>query len=197
MEIVQDANKTDGNYRCETMHVVIRPNRTENFDFVWPFDMNVSSLHFVTNAQHVGDVFTTIVAPNTIVGITLAPVSPGDTTIYVSPTVFTYVNKGYTMMLTDGTNYTDLGYLLSVDPTSMTMSVQHGSTTSFNPYSTYVMFGVKNVYNFVIGEPAKYDIGATQIGSAHVPANTTVRMQYTNKSITDTKEFTWYFEYFY
>jgi hypothetical protein len=198
VQISQDKGLTGGNFRSETCKLIAKPNGIQSFDFSWPFDMSVSTVHFVTNAQHIGDEITSIIAPNTIVGYITAPVSIGDTIINVSPTVLQYVFIGYIVKLYDGINMSHMGYVLSKDIVNGTITLQTPSTHEFSPISpTYVMLEISNIHSFEIGDPNKYDIGQSVIGSGLIPANTVIRIQYKNKSKTDAKSFIFYFEYFY
>jgi hypothetical protein len=196
--ILQDKGLTGGNFRCETCKAVVKPNSTESFDFSWPFDMSVATVHFVTNAQHIGDEITSIIAPNTIVGYITQDASIGNTLIHVSPTVIQFLNIGYLIKLFDGINVSSLGYVVAKDPVNYTITTTIGSTNDFSAsFPTYVMIEISNIHSFEIGDPNKYDIGQSVIGSGLIPANTVMRLQYKNKSKTDAKAFIFYFEYFY
>ncbi len=198
INISQDNGLTGGNFRAETIKAVIKPNTTEIFDFSWPFDMSVHTVHFVTNAQHIGDKFSCIIAPNTIIGVITNNVNVGDTTFHVSPTVLQYANMGYIISLFDGANKSIVGYVISKDLVNSTITCHDPSTNVFSASSpTYVMLEIRNIYEFEIGDPNKYDIGQSLIQSGLIPANTIVRLEYKNNSKTDAKSFIFYFEYFY
>ena len=196
--ISQDKGQTGGNFRCETVKIVIKPNTIENFDFSWPFDMSVSALHFTTNSQHIGDSITTYIAPNTIVGYITQDANVGDTVIHVSPTVLQYINIGYLMSLFNGVQVSNLGYVLGKDEVNGTITTESPNTIQFAAASpTYVTQVISNIHEFEIGDPNKYDIGQSLLEGGLIPANTTVRLSYNNKSLTDVKSFIFYFEYFY
>lgn len=198
MEISQDRGLTGGNFRAETVRAICKPNMAQTFDFSWPFNISVHTLHFVTNAQHIHDSISCIISPNTIIGYITANVNQGDTTFNVSPTVLANCEVGYIVSLFDGTCKCNLGYVIQKNFQSGTITCQKASTHNFSMTSpTYVMLEIRNINEFEIGEPNKYDIGQSLIQGGLIPANTIVRLEYHNRSKTDAKLFVAYFEYFY
>jgi hypothetical protein len=198
MNISQDHGLTGGNFRSETLGATIKPNTTETFDFAWPFDISVHTVHFITNAQHIGDVISCVIAPNTVIGYITSVVGQGDNTINVSPTVIQYTKKGYIVSLFDGQNKSSLGMVTGQDVVNGTITCSIPSSSSFDPLTpTYVMLEVRNINQFRIGDPNEYSIGASLIQSGLIPANTVVQLEYKNNSKTDAKYFSFFIEYFY
>ena len=195
---ISQGGATGGNYRCETIKAIIKPNMTENFNFSWPYDMAVTSFHFVTNSQHIGDSFTTAIAPNTIIGYITKNVDIGDTVISVNQTVLQNAKIGYIITLMDDANVCQVGFVTGQDQVNGTITLASPCTIAFSATTpTYVAFTIENMYQFQIGEPNKYDIGSSIIEGGLIPANTQIQLRYTNRSLTDVKTFIWYFEYFY
>jgi hypothetical protein len=198
MQISQDRGQTGGNFRSETVRAICKPNMTQTFDFSWPFNISVHTLHFVTNAQHIHDKLSCIISPNTIIGYITANVNEDDTIINVSPTVLENCEVGYILSLYDGAKKCCLGYVIQKNYLSGTITCQKPASSTFSAMSpTYVLLEIRNINDFEIGEPNKYDIGTSLIQGGFIPANTIVRMEYQNKSKTDAKLFVAYFEYFY
>jgi hypothetical protein len=196
--ISQDKGLTGGNFRCETVKAIIKPNREQTFDFVWPFDMAVSALHFVTNAQHIGDTITSLISPDTVVGYITQPVNIGDCIIHTNQTVIENLRVGYLASLNDGVHGCPLGYVTGIDAVNFTITTQKPSSVAFSADSpTYVSLDISNIHEFEIGDPNKYDIGQSLIQGGLIPANTVIRLIYKNNSKSDAKSFIFYFEYFY
>jgi hypothetical protein len=164
-------------------------------DVSWDYPVSVFSISYSSTSDHTGDSLEMHIAPNTTIGAIVAPVTTGDTVLYVSPTVLQYINVGYYCNITDGTNYDDLGYVLAIDKTAGTITVKTPAVNGYSPLTpTYVQMTIKAIVNYTFGAPGKFGIGKTIIGSRYVPTGTIVRGVYTNASATTSKSLTFNIE---
>ena len=118
--------------------------------------------------------------------------------VAVSSTVVQYTKVGFYLNFFDGVNSDDMGRVLMVDTVNNYVFMENNPTNSFSPVSpTYVRQTVYQIKDYEIGPPWEREIGASKIGGSHVPKCTKVRIEYTNKSLTDTKRFVGHVEYLY
>jgi hypothetical protein len=62
---------------------------------------------------------------------------------------------------------------------SGTITCQEPASSTLSAMSpTYVLLEIRNINEFEIGEPNKYDIGTSLIQGGFIPANRIVRMEY-------------------
>jgi hypothetical protein len=198
VKIIEEHQVTGGNYCTESKNLSIPINQTVISDFTWPFPVSVICVKFNSDSTHQGDTVTTVIKPNTTIGNITANVLVGDTIISVAASTIQYIQVGFHMTLTDGVNSSDLKRVVSIDKSKNTLTMESASTNAFSAASpTYTQMNIKNIYNYEIAQPQEYNIGTHSIGCSSIPANTTLRLIYTNKSTTQAKYFVYYFEYFY
>lgn len=189
---------TGHNFKTETRKISVAagPDVTTTEYFSWPFNITVLNLYFVTILDHEGDILQIDVPFDRIVGAVTAPVSIGDTQIYVNQTVIDNVYVGYTFFLDDETNLDDLGRVIAIDATNNIVTVETATTYAFSPLTpTYVKITRRSI-DFEIGCPHQYAIGMKTVTGSHLPANEQARVQYINKSSV-TKDFIIIYEYLY
>ena len=122
---------------------------------------------------------------------------PSDTTYWrhgfvvnVSPTVIENVANGNYIKLFDGVNQDSLGRVIYHDDSNYKIYLETNPTNSFSAVSpTYVQITVYMFKDFEFGVAGHRQIGSSKIGGAHIPADTVIKIYYTNQSTTDDKTF--------
>lgn len=174
---------TGGNFIASSISFTAAtgPGVTTTQDYSWPFPISVMSIKFLTDNVHRGDLATCSVGPNTIIGALAGTCATGATGATVTSTVIDNLMIGYTCHLFDGAQLHNCGRCLSVDTNASTITWETPTTTSFSALSpTYIQMTVYVVNPLLVGPPGLYTIGEDKIGGSYVPANTTVRVTYTN-----------------
>lgn len=118
--------------------------------------------------------------------------------INVSQTVIDNVVIGIYLGLFDGVQNNNLGRIIAIDTTNLTVSMEYANTDTFSALSpTYVRMTLTMFQDFELGPPGNYPIGDSAIGGSYIPANTIVRASYNNQSLIDDKVFIGIVEYLY
>lgn len=194
---VQNNNTSNitGNYRTESYSIFCSANSTQVTNYTWPINIGVTSVFFNLTSDHTGDIINSIIAPNTTIGYITQNLSTGSNLITVNPGVFTNINKGYLINITDGTNGTNLGQALTLNTTNNTILCELTSGSNFIT-GNYVQMGINNVRNFVLQYPGSIRLKSKGSTSSFVPANITVQVSYKNLSLSP-KTFIWGLQYLY
>ena len=194
--ITEESTPTGGHFKSNSIKMVC-PVGASQHDFSYPHPISVLSITIVTTSDHTGDTFENIVAPNTTIGSITSDITASDTVINVSQTVMDNSKVGYYINVTDGTNNDTLGRVLSLDTVNNTLTMETAAVNGFLASTpTIVQLTVKNIDNYIIGEPSRYEIGKDKIGGSYVPANTVIRVDYTNNG-GSSKDFYAIIEYLY
>jgi len=146
-------------------------------------DTDANTITVTRPALHAFTAGTVVRVPEDAIGLTLAPVSAGDFTIAVSPTVIANAFVGMHIHLRDGIHTDHLTDVLSIDADAKTITCMTAATHAFATY-TPIHYEICPVWHAEIGHAWNNDPGATNIGSTKVKAGSTVRPVYTNKKST-------------
>ncbi|HEY9704249.1 MAG TPA: hypothetical protein V6C58_17490 [Allocoleopsis sp.] len=195
-EVVIDEEhiKTGGNFRVEGRKFTINPNTTNFQEVSWPYPISVLSTFFTSDTSQKGDVVNVIVSPDTLIGTVSENVNSTNV-IKVSQTVIDNIKKGYELILQDNNNYNNIGEVIDIDTNTKNVTVSGLTENQFSSGSL-VKFQVRMMKNFEIGDPFRYANGISKIGGAYIPANTIVKVIYTNTS-NSIKTFVYHIEYLY
>jgi len=198
VNINQEDTTTGQHFLWDTQTFTALANQTTSYSFSYPMNVSVIEAQYVSALENVGDSWSWIIAPNTIVGAITWQVDVGNTIINVTSTVTDNIKVGYYVNLFDGVNTEDLGRVLSVDPVLGSITVETPSTQSFSAASpTYVRMNIYFMKDAVFGHPWLTVFGEGKIKSSFVPANTVVQVNYTNNDVATDKEITVYIELMY
>jgi len=197
IRILEEITETGGHYQCFGDYLNVTALGKANFDYSWPMPISVYGAAFTTTGPHNGDEISVIVAPQVTIGTITQAALVGATIITVSQSVIDNMRVGYYLTLTDGVNTNDVGRCKAINETSLTLTVEIATTSAFalSP-ATYCKRDIKFISNYKIEAAWQYAIGAVKIGGAHVPANTTLRFLYDNKS-GGSKKLPFHIEYTY
>lgn len=116
----------------------------------------------------------------------------------VSSTVTDNTAIGYYLNVTDGANVTDLGRVISLDKINHKVYIEKNPDNTYSPLSpSYIRQTVYFIKDYLITGPWRYVIGESTVGGSAIPEDIIIEASYTNRSLTDAKDFTGYVEFFY
>jgi hypothetical protein len=172
---------------CHTIPSTVTPPEVTIYDQSWPCDIYLMSTTIYLDDKSVGDTFDIICAPDTPVGTLIDDVDVSGNTLHVSSTVSSHVTRGMHVSLSDGVNKNDLGRITSTDIEKSLITVETATENGFS-IGTLVLMNVHTVYNFGVCtamiSPNGITFGNRPLNGKIVPANTTIRLTYTNSTGT-------------
>ena len=196
--IRQEDVPTGERYFFSTQQFTALANQTTTYSFSYPINISLLETQFVSSAENTGDSWSWVIFENTTIGAITSDVSVSDTVINVSSTVTSSIDIGFYASLFDGTNTADLGMVVAKDATAGTITVQTPSTHSFSTATpTYVRMSIYFCKDMEFGHPWLIDYGGSKIKTSSVPANTVIKVYYTNNHETLDKRIVVYLEYMY
>lgn len=168
---------------------------TENVSFVT--DASITSVSYVLEATHADDLLTVEIDPELKVGTITSDVSITDTVINVSAGVVSRCKVGYYLTLEDSPTKEELGRIVAIDKTALTVTVENGATNAFTVAgATEVKVTRRVMNNYVLAGTGNFKHGTLTFATLSVPKDGTLRIIYTNKS-GSTKDFVFTYEYMY
>jgi hypothetical protein len=176
---------TPGNFQYTTIHFTIpagTPGDVTDHDFSWPMDLMIWRTEFVPGTEHVGDMSSTIISPDQIIGILSADANIGDTELTINSEAFGFPNltKGIEVMLDDTSNAENLGRIVGIDKVYFKIHVETPLTQNFAA-GTNLCLNICIVKDIAISQSNRsIMIGAKGFSSINVPANTVIRFKYKN-----------------
>ena len=198
---LNESKRTGGHFQSGTLNVTVPsgvPGTVTCKDFSYPIPICLLSAQVLTESSSIGDSFEVQVSPDTVIGWCTQNPDPSGYTLPVSDTVINNIDVGFKVEIFDGQKLADLGRCISVD------SELNQITTEFTPNGqtflasspTYVMITVEMVRQFNIFGTGRIEIGESKIGGSYIPANTPIRVCYTNNDGVE-KRFDAEIEYLY
>lgn len=151
------------------------------FDTSYPYPINLSLVSFRTDVNASGDMISADAAPDTIIGVLTAD-SLGITTILnVSSTVVENIKIGFQCGLSTGVTSYDVGECIDIDIVNNTITIQNIPTDTIVA-GAVVSMSLRNISNYVLSNSQTKVIGTGKIGASYIPANTILRLTYTNNN---------------
>lgn len=191
---------TDGYWMSEEIPMNIpatAPGAVVDIDSTWPYDIRIWRTEFKPIPDSIGDTFSIEAGPNTTVGVLTAPVTGGvDTVFTVSQTVTDNISIGFDVRLTDGGNTEDLGRCIGVDKVNFQIEVENAPVNNYAAGVTLVQMTNVVVRNHTIQNVDRDSFGDKGFKSKLLPANTVLRMSYTNNNGL-AKSWPWRVEHYY
>jgi hypothetical protein len=195
VSIVQTTGDIQNNYCCESKKITIPANSTISTVYTWPIDIAILTVNWTSEEIHRGDIINGYIAKNTTIGVITNSVSQGDTVLHVSPTVLSYINRGYLINLTDGISSIDLGQCLEINKTANTITCEIPAITNMSQWS-YVRMTIHNMRNMIIDSPGKCALATKHLQASSLSQNTSVEVVYSNNTNIE-KSFVFYVEFMY
>lgn len=160
----------------------------------WPMDILIWRTQLVALPNNVGDSFSIIGAPDTIIGITTDNAIIGATTLVVSPTVLPNIVKGLDLSIDDGTNYQKLGRVTGIDNTLSTITVENAL---INPYTlgAFIKLNVYMIRNYFISSNRLISFGDKGFRGKILPAGVNMKLIYKNMD-GQAKKVDWHVEFY-
>ena len=141
IKFVEAGDTTQGMYSAQSIIIDISVGEYEkSVYFTWPFDIALMSGTLGVSEDMIGDEFIIDVGPNTLVGALIQPLSVGDTSIYVSPTVLENIKKGYYIGLyVPGNTGIEIAQIIDIDDANYALTLGKPSDVSANAGSYVAM----------------------------------------------------------
>ena len=178
-KIVEETIETGGYFRCEGHKFTIAAGTTDSHMISWPYPISVLESYFTCGTNQEGDVINVVTGPDTIVGTITANVAISDTVIPVSLTVVQNAQVGWDFKI--GSD--NLGYIIGIDANALTITLATPVTSTYTS-GDYAKIEVPGIRDLEIGPAAfRYQIGASKTGGKYLPANTNVKVSYTNNGV--------------
>lgn len=193
--INQKSGDVQGNYRVESKVMYIPANQTTSQILLWPFNISIMTVNWTTSEIHRGDIINGYVAENTTIGYITKRINIGDTLLHVSQSVFNYINKGYLINISDGTQSINMEQCIAIDKAAGTITCENPSGMILNENSHF-QITVNNMRNIHIAEPESIRLANKHLGSTCIISGTKLRFQYQNNS-NKPKTFVFQYEYLY
>jgi len=198
IKFVEAGDTTQGMYAAQSIIIDISANEsTKIVDFTWPLDIALMSGTLGVAEDMVGDGIMIDVGPNTLVGVLVAPMSVGDTSIYVNSTVIENIKKGFYFGLYGGPGNDghELGQVIDMDPGNGILTLGTPADTSANAMTPVAMCA-KIIPNLYLHDMSKIEIGKQIPTGQRIPKNVPVRITYSNNNGVD-KKISFFIEYLY
>lgn len=187
IRVNEESTKTGGHFCVRGFNWTIPGSvGTYTFDESWPYPISFLAFKLQPETEHIGDVVSITIAPNTTVGAITSAVTAGDTTFNVSSTVLDYIKLGYCPHLYDGINTNNLGYVIAIDTVNSTVTTTVAAANNFAAETpTHFQMSVPTVQGFIVNSVnAFFPMGESKIGGSYLPANTVARVSITNTNGT-------------
>jgi len=180
--INQDGDvETGGYYRADQFDFTIPAGTgaTATYDISYPYNVCVYSVIFLPSQENIGDTYSITSAPDTLAGLTSKSMDIGSTSIFL-PSV-SMLNPGFNISITDDINTNNLGFITSIDKVNNIINCSSPSVNSFDEGSK-IFISIPRFQNGKFLNSLNLNLGFSKIGSAGLPANKIVRVNYANNS---------------
>lgn len=181
---------TGGHFQASSIGFNATANSVTTADFSYPTAIGPLSIEYVTTDDHEGDLLTVQVAPQTIIGAITSNVEANSKVAFMSSTVHDNSFVGAFLELTDGVQLNDIGRIISMHSANGMVEFETATSNTFVYTSpTYVRQSIHMIHNLEFGPAHRHVHGESKIGASYIPANTTIRVKYTNNSANNDKRF--------
>lgn len=182
---------TNGMYRAEGFQFDIPANSNVYVeDYVVPVQFCIFKMRLCLRDEHIGDMMSIVVQPETPMGVVTAQCPQGTTTVSVTDTVVYNAVPGFYVNIQG-----EERQILSVDKTALTITVDAPFTNTVEP-STYVLANVYVFRKLCLDAVGFFDIGDAAYGGKVISNGSVIRLIYHNNSQT-AKRFSFNMEYVY
>jgi len=198
LKFVEAGDTTQGMYAAQSLIIDISAGELDKIiDFSWPYAISLMSGTLGVSEDMVGDDFQVDVGPNTLIGALIAPLSVGDTSIYVSPTVLENIKIDFYFGLYNagGDTGVELGQIIARDDANNCLTLGQPSPESATAGS-YVAMCAKIIPNLYIHSMNVVEIGKDVPTGQRIPKNLPVRVHYHNNNGV-AKKISFFIEYLY
>ena len=177
---IEEGKQTEGNFRAKGYKFTVNANTTTDFDFNFPYNVEIMSACWYSKNATDGDKIRCFVAPDTITGTVTEAAPTTQNWIKVSQTVIDNCKIGYIIKIASNTaEY----HIVSIDKTNLKLTLDRNleNAASVNDYVKQSVMIIDNLYL----HPDKfYELGDKKLGGSLIPANKTIRVKYTTTALT-------------
>lgn len=197
---VKQASTETGNNFMATSKIIAGatgPN-VETFTTIsWPHPIVALTTRAFIEEIHRGDKIDNAVAPNTVIGYLTTNEATGATGLHVSQTVIDNTMIGYYLSLLDTNNMStfDCGRVIGKNDTTNVVYIENALNATYTTL-TYIKQTIYVIKDYIASAPGVHEIGSKRIYGSYLPANTPVRVSYTNNGNV-AKTLIVYIEYMY
>lgn len=195
VNVIQASGDVGDNYRVECKCITAPANQTVSFLYSWPFNISIMNINWTSTEIHRGDIINGYVAPNTTIGVVTQQINNGDTIIHVSNSVFDYINNGFYINITNGSQIIDLGQCICINKSNNTIKCENSANNTMKA-GAYLQMTIRNIKDLLFVEPESITIANKHIKSSFIPANINLKFDYQNNSGVE-KKFKFIYEYIY
>lgn len=190
---------TGQRYQTRYIKITAAPNQMTVVDTHLPYEINLIGVKNLITTEMGGDFISWLISPNTIAGVLTQPVAIGDTVIHVSGSIIANAEESWRIRLISSTvpgSYEDVGNINDINATNGTVTLSTPATQTHNAGDYIAISGVY-VESLEL-PPRNYELtlGLEIPRVAYIPANTTIRCEYTNTTSTE-KVLYCYYSYYY
>lgn len=172
-----------GFYRTDHYSFNVPASTVTTKDIFYPYNINVLLATYLVTLDNIGDTLDMCAVPNTTCAQLGSDLAIASTTLYVYP-VYTILNPGFNITVTDGVNTDDLGEIKTYDISTGIMTFTNPTTHAFVT-GNLVKMTIYRVKNLKVVNDANIIIGLKKVNGVGLPANKIMRFIYTNNSAVD------------
>lgn len=173
---------TGGHFCVQTVTLAVSASETKTLDISWPVPISVLEVTLHPTTAMEGDKVSVCIDPDTTIGALGASATAGDTILTVSSTVLAYLQLGFYITITDGTNLNQCNRVKNIDKPNSRITVETALTNSFSAATpTYVQMSVYMMKDYEIGSSGMpLELGTSKIGGSYIPVGKISRIKYEN-----------------
>lgn len=189
---------SDGYFQTETIVIDIpsgTPGLVHSHDISWPVDILVWRTRWQTGSDNIGDTFNIIASPDKVVGTITQETTAGTNIIHVDHALTQEAIKGLELVLVNGGTTENLGRIITIDNTNDCLTMEKNAVNTF-PTGSIIQLNLFVAINMrILHNDQKIRLGDKGFKGKQLPANTVLRINYTNNSGT-AKQMDWQVEYY-
>lgn len=172
-----------GFYRIDHYSFNVPASTVTTKDIFYPYNINVLLATYLVTLDNIGDTLDMCAVPNTTCAQLDSDLAIGSTSLYAN-TVYTILNHGFNLVVTDGTNTDDLGEIKTYNLSTGIITFSNPTTHTFVT-GNLVKMTIYRVKNLKVVNNSNIVIGLKKINGVGLPANKIMRFIYTNNSAVD------------
>lgn len=185
-------DKTSGKFQADSIKVIVPEGvGTYSTTISYPFYIGLLSATWFCNDVNYGDEASFYVSPDAIIGYTTQPLVSGSTEVYVNDTVIENVVNGYYISVGND----DYISVSNVDTVNNIITLSSPIPTEVNA-GEYIKLRINVLSDFHFDGVGQMSLGQSKIGSALMPPNTSMKLEYVNNN-GQSKKFSVLLEFMY
>jgi hypothetical protein len=181
--IKEDSIIVNRNARIEGIYFTnVASYVSQEISYVFQYPTSMYSYTFSVDDTNKDDEITIAINENTTMGLITGSLSVGATVIGAPIALLLYGQVGMSLILADGTNTDDVGFILSIDQEAETVTVSIPTTHSFSSANTLVKMTYYAMRDLRLSNAGVYKWFDDVIGGSPPPIGTVVKFRYKNNA---------------